>query len=139
VLELELVLAEGEAPPFIMDDPLFRLDSTIFLFDDVMPETSVRFPLAAPAVESSLYAPDFGAPGESGLRLVAYSRRSWHTSGTWQSPSPWTTRRWFYGSFHATARDRNLVKASLNNNKLLFDITPSQVVLPSSFYISMFY
>jgi type VI secretion system protein ImpG len=77
VLELELVLAEGEAPPFAMDDPLFRLDYTIFLFDDVMPETSVRFPLAAPAVENNLFASDFGSPakGESGPRLVEYYKK----------------------------------------------------------------
>ena len=77
VLELELVLAEGEAPPFIMDDPLFRLDYTIFLFDDVMPETSVRFPLEAPLVENPRYAPDFGSlpEGESGPRLVEYYKK----------------------------------------------------------------
>jgi type VI secretion system protein ImpG len=77
VLELELVLAEGEAPPFILDDPLFRLDYTIFLFDDVMPETSVRFPLEAPLVENPRHAPDFGssAEGESGPRLVEYYKK----------------------------------------------------------------
>jgi len=77
VLELELVLAEGEAPPFIMDDPLFRLDYTIFLFDDVMPETSVRFPLEAPLVENPRYAPDFSSlpEGESGPRLVEYYKK----------------------------------------------------------------
>jgi type VI secretion system protein ImpG len=77
VLELELVLAEGEAPPFIMDDPLFRLDYTIFLFDDVMPETSVRFPLAAPLRENNLSIPDFDSPseGEPGPRLVEYYKK----------------------------------------------------------------
>jgi type VI secretion system protein ImpG len=77
VLELELVLAEGEAPPFVMDDPLFRLDYTIFLFDDVMPETSVRFPLAAPLLENNLSTPDFDSPseGEPGPRLVEYYKK----------------------------------------------------------------
>jgi hypothetical protein len=43
-----------KCPPFIMDDPLFMLDYTIFLFYDVMSGTSVRFSLAASAFESSL-------------------------------------------------------------------------------------
>jgi len=66
VIELELVLAEGEAPPFVMDAPLFRLDYTIFLFDDVMPETRVRFPLEAPALRNPRHSPDYESYYEEG-------------------------------------------------------------------------
>lgn len=44
--DLELVLAAGEARPFVMDSPQFRLGCNIFVFSDQMPETSVPFPLS---------------------------------------------------------------------------------------------
>jgi type VI secretion system protein ImpG len=78
VVDLELVLAEGEARPFVMDDPQFRLDYNVFLFDGVMPETSVRFPLAQPRVDNPHYAaPDYSRPAEedAGPALIDYYRR----------------------------------------------------------------
>lgn len=76
VLELELVLAEGEARPFILDDPGFRLDFNVFVFDDVMPETGVRFPLAQPSLQvdgSSESA--FPGEEESAPKLVKHYQK----------------------------------------------------------------
>ncbi len=80
-LELELVLAEGEAPPFVMDNPEFRLDYTIFLFDDIMPETGVRFPLAAPALRNPHHEPDYESYSEEGRDspfIAAYRKELAH-------------------------------------------------------------
>ena len=81
VIELELVLAEGEAPPFILDDPEFRLDYTIFLFDHVMPETSVRFPLAAPALRNPHHEPDYesySGHGKESPFIASYQKELAH-------------------------------------------------------------
>ena len=77
VIELELVLAEGEAKPFILDDPEFRLDYTTFLFDEVMPETRVRFPLAAPVLQNPDRQPtcDSYPDRDDGPTLVKYYQR----------------------------------------------------------------
>ncbi len=63
-VDLELVLAEGEAEHFVMDDPRFVLDCNIFVFDDAMPETSMEFPLAShiPGRESRQPDPDTPPP-----------------------------------------------------------------------------
>ncbi len=81
VIELELVLAEGEAPPFILDNPEFRLDYTIFLFDHVMPETSVRFPLAAPALRNPHHEPDYesySGHGKESPFIASYQKELAH-------------------------------------------------------------
>ncbi len=75
VLELELVLAEGEARPFVLDDPGFRLDYNVFVFDSVMPETSVLFPLPMLSMATGLQDPEFDSSTEGESGLVEYFKR----------------------------------------------------------------
>ncbi|MEA5114056.1 MAG: type VI secretion system baseplate subunit TssF [Geobacteraceae bacterium] len=66
-VDLELVLGEGEAEHFVMDDPRFVLGCNTFVFDYTMPETSMEFPLAShiPGRESRLPAPDTPPPAST--------------------------------------------------------------------------
>lgn len=71
--DLELVLAAGEARPFVMDDPQFRLGCNIFLFSDRMPETGVLFPLSG---ESSAWDGQRSGPEHAGFDDAAAPPRS---------------------------------------------------------------